>query len=254
MNAFTTNTVRELIGAFNDAWVDRTIGVVVLTGSGDKAFCTGADMTTREKGGYVGVAAGMTMIEAHEEVIRLIRTMPKPVVAAINGYAVGGGHVFHVVCDMSIATDTARFRQVGPTVGSFDAGFGTAYLAYVVGEKKAREIWYLNRIYSAQEALQMGLVNMVVPADKLYEEVDKVCDEILHRSPYAIAIIKQSINGATDHVWGLHHEASLALKLYYGTEECMEGVRAFSEKRPPDFTRFRVPEVELPIPMPEEKK
>jgi len=244
LNAFRTNTLREVIGALSDAWTDRTIGVVVLTGTGTKAFTTGADMGAREPSGYKGAGGGLSLLEAHEEVIRLIRTMPKPVIAAVNGYAIGGGHVFHVVCDMSIAADTARFGQVGPRYGSFDAGFGSTYLAHVVGEKKAREIWYLCRQYSAQEALQMGLVNTVVPADKLEEEVDKVCDEILARSPYAIAMIKQSINASTEFIWGLHREASLALKLYYATEESREGTNAFLEKRAPDFTKFRVSEEE----------
>jgi naphthoate synthase len=242
LNAFRTNTLREVLGALNDAWTDRTIGVVVLTGTGTRAFSTGADMVTREPGGYSGAGGGLTLPELHAEIIRLIRTIPKPVIAAVNGYAIGGGHVFHLVCDLSIAADTARFGQVGPKYGSFDAGFGSAYLAHVVGEKKAREIWYLCRQYSAQEALQMGLVNMVVPADKLEEEVDKVCNEILARSPYSIAMLKQSINGSTDYIWGLHHEASLALKLYYGTEESREGTNAFLEKRAPDFSRFRIAE------------
>lgn len=244
LNAFRTNTLREVIGALNDAWTDRTIGVVVLTGTGTKAFSTGADMVTRELGGYRGAGGGLTLPEAHAEIIRLVRAIPKPVIAAVNGYAIGGGHVFHLVCDLSIAADTAHFGQVGPKYGSFDAGFGSAYLAHVVGEKKAKEIWYLCRQYPAQEALQMGLVNMVVPADKLEEEVDKVCNEILARSPYSIAMLKQSINGSTDYIWGLHHEASLALKLYYGTEESREGTNAFLEKRAPDFSRFRVAEEE----------
>lgn len=244
LNAFRTNTLREVIGALNDTWTDRTVGVVVLTGTGTKAFTTGADMVTREPGGYKAVGGGLSLVEAHGEIIRLIRTIPKPVIAAVNGYAIGGGHVLHVVCDLSIAADTARFGQVGPKYGSFDAGFGSAYLAHVVGEKKAREIWYLCRQYSAQEALQMGLVNMVVPANKLEEEVDKVCDEILAMSPYSIAMIKQSINGSTDFIWGLHHEASLALRLYYATEESQEGTNAFLEKRAPDFTRFRAAEKE----------
>ena len=239
LNAFRTNTLREVMGAFNDAWTDRAIGVVVLTGTGTKAFSTGGDVVTREPGGYKGDGGGLTLLEAHEEIIHLIRTIPKPVIAAVNGYAIGGGHVFHVVCDLSIAADTARFGQVGPKYGSYDAGFGSAYLAHVVGEKKAREIWYLCRQYSAQEALQMGLVNMVVPADKLEEETDKVCAELLAKSPYAIAMIKQSINGSTDFIWGLHHEASLSLKYYYASEESREGTNAFLEKRAPDFARFR---------------
>ena len=217
---------------------DKAVGVVVLTGARDRAFCTGGDQKARGKGpGYGGKYAGIGL--RIEELHRVMRAIPKPVIAKVRGYAIGGGHVLHVVCDMTIAADTARFGQVGPKVGSVDPGFGTAYLARVVGEKKAREIWFMCRQYSAQEALDMGLVNKVVPEAELDEEVARWCAELGERSPTALAIAKQSFNADTEHIAGLAAMGMQSLALYYDTDEAKEGVRAFEEKRKPDFARFR---------------
>jgi naphthoate synthase len=232
MNAFRGQTVDEMIEAFRDAWHDRAIGVVILTGAGDRAFSSGGDQSVRSGGGYRG---GMNVEELHA----IIRDIPKPVIAAVNGYAIGGGHVLHVICDLSIAADTARFGQVGPRVGSVDPGFGTAYLARVVGEKKAREIWYLCRQYSAQEALEMGLVNKVVPAAQLMDEARSWAREMLAMSPTAIRIAKASFTAETDHIKGIGALGGNALGLYYRTEESMEGRNAFMERRKPDFGKFR---------------
>lgn len=240
LNAFTTLTLNEIIEAMKDAWIDNSIGVIVLTGAGDKAFSVGGDQSTRQAGGYVVGGQLLPMEDAHAFIIQMIRIIPKPVIAMVNGYAIGGGHVLQVVCDLSIASEKARFGQVGPRVGSFDAGFGTAYLARVVGEKKAREIWFLCRQYSAQEALDMGLVNVVVPADKLEKEVDNWCKELLAKSPSSLAALKASFNADSDSILGIHRMANpLLLKLYYATEESIEGRNAFLEKRPPDFNKFR---------------
>jgi naphthoate synthase len=239
LNAFTTLTLKEMAEALTDAWFDKSVGVVVLTGAGDRAFCVGADLTTRGLGGYEAEEGGMGLLEAHSLVFYLIRTIPKPVIAVVNGYAIGGGHVLHLVCDLTIASETARFGQVGPRVGSFDAGFGASFLARIVGEKKAREIWFLCRQYSAQEALQMGLVNKVVPPDKLEEETAAWCKEIVSKSPMALAMLKASFNADTDHIWGFEEICKHALYMYYGTDEAMEGRNAFFEKRQPDFNRFR---------------
>jgi len=238
-NAFTSLTLEELYEAFKDAWIDKSIGVVVLTGVGDKAFCTGGDQKIKDAEGYEKGTAGFDLLEAHAQLIHIIRAIPKPVVAMINGYAIGGGNVLQVVCDLSIASDTARIGQAGPKVGSFDAGFGTIYLARIVGEKKAREIWYLCRQYSAQEALEMGLINKVVPQSELEKEVEIWCREILQKSPYSLAYLKASFNADTDHVNGINVMSSRALDLYYKTDESHEGVQAFLEKRPPDFNMFR---------------
>jgi len=238
-NAFRSLTLEELIYAFRDAWADKGIGAIVLTGSGDKAFCTGGDLQTKDDGGYEKGSATFDMIQLHGQLIYHIRAVPKPVIAMVNGYAIGGGHVLQVVCDMAIASETARFGQVGPKVGSFDAGFGTIFLARVIGERKAREIWYMCRQYSAQEAMEMGLVNKVVPPSELSDEVQKWCQEILQKAPYSLASLKASFNADTDHVAGIHTMAMQALGLYYGTEESHEGLQAFMEKRPPDFSRFR---------------
>src|SRR6266436_4709646 len=236
-NAFRTTTVAELTDAFLDARWDPAIGVVVLTGAGDKAFCSGGDQKERGTGGYAGGSSGIGMDVA--SLHSVIRNIPKPVIAMVNGFAIGGGHVLHVLCDLSIAADTAVFGQTGPRVGSVDAGHGTGYLARVVGEKKAREIWYLCRQYSAQEALAMGLVNKVVPLKELRAEVEKWCAELLEKSPTALALAKQSFNIDSEQRAGVAQFAHTALNLYYQTEEAMEGRDAFVEKRPVNFAKFR---------------
>ncbi len=231
-NAFRALTVREMIEAFRDAWADEDIGVVVLTGAGDKAFCSGGDQKERTAGGYGGgPGIGLEVAALHS----VIRNIPKPVIAMVNGYAIGGGHVLHVVCDLTIAADTAVFGQVGPRVGSVDPGFGTAYLARIVGEKKAREIWFLCRQYSAAEALAMGLVNKVVRASELRQETERWCQELLQMSPTALKLAKLSFNADTDHIHGITELGFSALEQYYGTAESQEGLRAFLEKRKPDF-------------------
>jgi 2-ketocyclohexanecarboxyl-CoA hydrolase len=230
-NAFRGKTCDELIDALHRAGWDKTIGVIVLTGSGTKAFCTGGDQSAHD-GGYDG--RGLIGLPV-EELQGLIREVPKPVIARVNGYAIGGGNVLVTCCDLAIAADTAIFGQVGPKVGSVDPGFGTAFLSRVVGEKRAREIWFLCRRYSAQQALDMGLVNTVVAADQLDAEVDKWCEEILALSPTAIAIAKRSFNADSDSIKGIGGLGMQALSLYYSTEESKEGVRAFMEKRKPNF-------------------
>ena len=235
-NAFNSNTCEELIQAFGKAGWNRDIGVVVLTGAGDKAFCTGGDQSAEaDDGGYGGRGTiGLPV----EELQSIIRDIPKPVIARVNGYAIGGGNVLVTICDLAIASDKAQFGQVGPKVGSVDPGFGTALLARVVGEKKAREIWYLCRRYSAQEALAMGLVNAVAPHDQLDAEVAKWCGEILQMSPTAIALAKRSFNIDTEMIRGISSFAMQALKLYYDTDESKEGGNAFREKRKPDFRKY----------------
>ncbi len=235
-NAFSCNTCEELIQAFGKAGWNRDIGVVVLTGAGDKAFCTGGDQSAdAEDGGYGGRGTiGLPV----EELQSIIRDIPKPVIARVNGYAIGGGNVLVTLCDLAIASDKAQFGQVGPKVGSVDPGFGTALLARVVGEKKAREIWYLCRRYGAQEALAMGLVNTVVPHDQLDAEVAKWCAEILQMSPTAIALAKRSFNVDTEMIRGVSSFAMQALKLYYDTDESKEGGNAFREKRKPEFRKY----------------
>ena len=234
-NAFRAQTVEELIKAFRLAWADRKVQSVILTGAGEKAFCTGGDVKQRaETGDYGPSESGMFEIGALHKVIRDI---PKPVIAAVNGVAVGGGHVLHVLCDVSIASQTARFGQAGPKVGSFDAGFGTAYLARVVGEKKAREIWFWCRMYSAQEALAMNLVNKVVPAEDLMTEARAWAAEVATKSPTAIRFLKQSFNADTDHQAGLSNLAMSALDLFTASPEGLEGAAAFAEKRIPDFNQ-----------------
>lgn len=239
LNAFRAQTVDEMVEAFKDAWADRAIGVVILTGAGDRAFSTGGDQSVREGGGYQGKRSRSDIGLDVEDLHAIIREIPKPVIAAVNGYAIGGGHVLHFLCDLSIAADTARFGQVGPRVGSVDPGFGTAYLTRVVGEKKAREMWYLCRQYSAQEALQMGLVNAVVPSASLMDEARAWAREILAMSPTALKIAKTSFAAETDHIKGISALGMSALALYYGTDEAMEGRNAFMERRPPDFGKYR---------------
>lgn len=234
MNAFRGQTCEELIHAFNRAGWNKDIGVIVFTGAGDRAFCTGGDQSAHE-GPYDGRGTiGLPV----EELQSVIRDVPKPVIARVQGYAIGGGNVLAVICDLTIAADTAQFGQVGPKVGSVDPGFGTAYLAQVVGEKKAREIWYLCRRYTGEQAVEMGLANTVVPADELDAEVDRWCAEILERSPTAIAIAKRSFNAATENLRGISSMGMQALALYYDTDESREGVTAFMEKRKPDFRKF----------------
>ena len=234
MNAFRGLTCDELIHAINKAGYDNSIGAIVLAGAGDRAFCTGGDQSSHD-GQYDGRGTiGLPMEELHSA----IRDVPKPVIARVQGYAVGGGNVLCTICDFTIASENAVFAQAGPKVGSVDPGYGTAFLARVIGEKKAREMWYLCRRYSAQEALDMGLVNAVVPAEELDAEVDKWCREIMEKSPTAIAIAKRSFNMDTEHQRGIAGMGMYALKLYYDTEESQEGVRAFQEKRKPDFRKF----------------
>ncbi len=235
-NAFRARTVEEMIKAFRLAWVDGQVRAVILTGAGDKAFCAGGDVKQRaETGDYGPSESGMFEIG---NLHKLIRDIPKPVIAAVNGIAVGGGHVLHVLCDVSIASQTARFGQAGPKVGSFDAGFGSAYLARVVGEKKAREIWFWCRMYDAGEAKEMGLVNKVVPPAQLMTEARAWVQEVAAESPTAIRFLKQSFNADTDHQAGLSNLAMSALDLFTASPEGAEGAAAFAEKRRPDFGRY----------------
>src|SRR6202158_6019521 len=234
-NAFRARTLDELIRAFKLAWGSADVGVICLTGAGDKAFCTGGDQKQRaETGDYGPSETGLFEVDSLH---RVIRDVPKPVIPALNGFAIGGGHVLHVLCDLSIAAETAVFGQVGPRVGSVDPGFATAYLARIVGEKKAREIWYLCRQYSAQEALAMGLVNKVVPAAALHAEVESWCRELLAMSPTALKLAKFSFNADTDHIHGITEMGFSALELYYQTPEAQEGRNAVIEKRKPDFRK-----------------
>ena len=230
-NAFRGKTCEELIQAFNRGGWDKSVGVIVLTGAGDKAFSTGGDQSAHD-GGYDG--RGLIGLPV-EELQGVIRDVPKPVIARVNGFAIGGGNVLVTCCDLAIASENAVFGQVGPKVGSVDPGFGTAYLSRVVGEKKAREIWFLCRRYTAKQALDMGLVNCVVPPDELDAEVERWCQEILALSPTAIAIAKRSFNADSDSIRGIGGLGMQALSLYYGTAESHEGVAAFREKRRPRF-------------------
>ena len=233
-NAFRAQTCEELLDAFNRAGWDRSIAVIVFTGAGEKAFCTGGDQKVHD-GKYDG--RGMVGLPI-EEVHGVIRDVPKPVIARVRGFAIGGGNVLAVICDLTIASENAVFGQVGPKVGSVDPGFGTAYLARVVGEKKARELWYLCRRYTAKEALEMGLVNRVVPEEELDAEVERWCGEIRERSPTALAIAKRSINADSESIRGIAGLGFQALSLFYKSDEAREGVAAFKEKRKPDFRKF----------------
>ena len=234
MNAFRGTTCDELIKALHKAGYDRAVGAIVLAGAGERAFCTGGDQSAHD-GNYDGRGTiGLPMEELHQA----IRDVPKPVIARVQGYAIGGGNVLCTICDLTICSDKAIFGQVGPKMGSVDPGYGTALLARVVGEKKAREMWYLCRRYSAQEALAMGLVNTVVPHEQLDAEVQKWAEEIGERSPTAIAIAKRSFNMDTAHQAGIAGMGMYALKLYYDTDESREGVKALQEKRKPDFRKY----------------
>ena len=235
-NAFRPKTVTEMIDAFSYARDDSKIGVIILTGAGDKAFCSGGDQKVRGDGGYVGEdnIPRLNVLDLQ----RLIRVIPKPVIAMVAGYAIGGGHVLHIVCDLTIAADNAIFGQTGPNVGSFDGGYGAGYLARIVGHKKAREIWYLCRQYNAQEALEMGLVNTVVPLEQLEDETVKWCEEILEKSPTAIRFLKAAFNADSDGLAGIQQLAGDATLLFYTTDEAKEGRDAFKEKRKPDFEQF----------------
>jgi len=235
-NAFRPETVAELIDAFARIRDDATIGCVLLTGAGDEAFCAGGDLRYKGRGGYVG-GDGLARLNVLD-LQRQIRSLPIPVIALVNGFAIGGGQVLHVVCDLSIAADTAVFGQVGPQVGSFDAGFGIGLLARLVGDRKAKEIWFLCRRYDAREALEMGLVNRVVPAAELQTEGVAWAHEILAMSPTAIRFLKSAFLVATDGLAGLQEFAGNATGLYYMTDEAHEGSRAFLEKRKPDFSKF----------------
>ena len=235
-NAFRPETLNELIDAFNRCHEDQEIGVVILTGQGEKAFCSGGDQRVRGEGGYVG-KDGVPRLNALE-LQKVIKYLPKPVIAMVAGYAIGGGHVLHLLCDLTIAADNARFGQTGPRVGSFDAGWGATYMARVVGHKKAREIWYLCRQYNAQEALDMGLVNTVVPLERLEAETIQWAQEILEKSPIAIRFLKSAFNADTDGLAGIQELAGNATMLYYMTEEGKEGKNAYLEKRKPDFSKF----------------
>jgi naphthoate synthase len=236
-NAFRPLTVSEMSRAFADARDDPGIGVVILTGAGDLAFCSGGDQRVRGDAGYIG-ADGVARLNVLD-LQRQIRTLPKPVIAMVAGYAIGGGHVLHLMCDLTICADNARFGQTGPKVGSFDGGYGASYMARIVGQKKAREIWFLCRQYDAKQALEMGLVNAVVPLERLETETLGWCREILANSPIALRCLKAALNADCDGQAGLQELAGNATLLFYMTEEGREGKQAFLEKRPPDFSKFK---------------
>lgn len=237
LNSFRGRTVDELIKAFKMAWADRAVGVVALTGAGDRAFCAGGDQKQRrETGDYGPTENGIFEVETLH---RVIRDIPKPVVAAVNGLAIGGGHVLHVICDITIAADHAVFGQAGPRVGSFDAGFGSAYLARILGEKRAREVWYLCRQYSAETMERWGLVNAVVPGSELRTEVRRWADEMLAKSPTALKVLKHSFNADSESIAGLGSMAFDTLDLFVRSDEAKEGVDAFNERRAPDFSGYR---------------
>lgn len=232
-NAFTPKTVMEMSEAFNYCAMHDDVRVVILTGAGDKAFCSGGDMHVKGRGGYVGEdgVARLNVLDVQMQ----IRRLPKPVIAMVNGYAIGGGHVLHVVCDLTIASENAIFGQTGPKVGSFDAGFGSSYLARMVGQKKAREIWFLCRQYSAKEAMEMGMVNKVVPLEQLEDECVAWAEEMMEKSALALRMIKCGLNAELDGQAGIQQLAGDATMLYYYTDEAQEGGKAFLEKRKPKF-------------------
>ncbi len=237
LNAFRAHTVDELIRCVKAAWADPSVGVLALTGAGERAFCVGGDQKQREETGDYGPSeSGLFEVETLH---RVLRDVPKPVIAAINGLAIGGGHVLHVVCDLSIAADHARFGQAGPRVGSFDAGFGSAYLARILGDKRAREVWYLCRQYDADTMLRWGLVNAVVPAAELRAEVRRWADEMLEKSPTALRFLKHSFNADSESIAGIGQLSFAGLDLFVASDEAREGVTAFHEKRKPDFSKYR---------------
>jgi len=236
-NAFRPLTVQEMSKALENAKTDPEIGVIILTGQGQKAFCSGGDQKIRGNSGYKD-AQGVHHLNVLD-FQRQIRTCPKPIIAMVAGYAIGGGHVLHMMCDLTIAAENAIFGQTGPKVGSFDGGFGASYMARIVGQKKAREIWFLCHQYTAQEALNMGLVNKVVPYEKLEEETVKWCQEMLQHSPIALRCLKSALNADCDGQAGLQELAGNATMLYYMSEEAQEGRNAFVEKRSPDFSKFK---------------
>lgn len=235
-NAFRPETNMEMLDAFSICRERQDIRVIILTGAGDKAFCSGGDQNAKGRGGYIGNdgVPRLNVLDLHH----VIRTIPKPVIAMVNGYAIGGGNVLQVICDLSIASENAKFGQTGPKVGSFDAGFGASYLARCVGQKKAREIWYLCKQYSAKEALEMGMVNEVVSFDKLEETTVEWCKTIMTRSPFAIRMIKRGLNAELDGQRGLMEFAGDATLMYYMMDEAQEGKNAFLEKRDPDFDQY----------------
>ena len=235
-NAFTPKTVQEMSEAMELARQNTDVGVIILTGEGGKAFCSGGDQSVRGHGGYVGTdqVPRLNVLDFQKQ----IRSIPKPVIAMVAGWAIGGGHVLHVICDLTIAAENARFGQTGPMVGSFDGGFGASYLARIVGQKKAREIWFLCDQYDAKEALDMGLVNKVVPLDQLEETTIGWCKKILEKSPIALRMLKSSFNAELDGQAGIQELAGNATLLYYLSEEAKEGKNAFLEKRKPDFSKF----------------
>lgn len=237
-NSFRARTVDELVMAFKTAWNDPAVGVVALTGAGEKAFCTGGDQKQRmESGDYGPSDSGLFEIDSLH---RVIRDTPKPVIAVVNGFAIGGGHVLHLLADLTIAADHAVFGQNGPRVGSFDAGFGTGLMARAVGEKRAREIWFLCRKYSAEQAVDWGLANKSVPMDQLHAEVRSWADEILKLSPTSLKVLKQSFNSDTEHFAGVGQMAYSTLKMFGETDEALEGITAFNEKREPDFRAHQI--------------
>ncbi len=225
-NAFRSQTLKEMANALEQCELDKQVRVVVLRGAGDKAFCTGGDMQESKKGGY-----DADMDHWHTQVHLRLRTLGKPVIAAVNGWAIGGGHILHVICDLSIAADSARFGQAGPRVGSFDAGFGAAYLARLVGERKAREIWFLCQQYTAAEALQMGLVNKVVPLAELDAEVDRWCSQIKELGAYSLRFLKHAFNADTDHIAGFETMSMAAVRLYWKSDEAKQQKESFAAKR-----------------------
>ena len=236
-NSFRARTVDELVLAFKKAWGSDEVGVIALTGAGEKAFCTGGDQKQRmETGDYGPSESGLFEVDSLH---RVIRDTPKPVIAAVNGFAIGGGHVLHLLADLTIASENAIFGQNGPRVGSFDAGFGTGLMARAIGEKRAREIWFLCRRYSAAQAVEWGLANKVVPLDQLHAEVRAWADEILHLSPTSLKVLKQSFNADTEHFAAVGQMAYSTLSMFGESDEAKEGITAFNEKRQPDFSSYR---------------